>query len=91
MWIFCLILMICCLGLLIKMGIQKKQINRIKNQIDFLCSRDTGQQIKKIMRCSKTRLQAFHMIFVHLLQRQMDIFNYLWNKTCCRNKRSMLK
>ena len=30
MWIFCLILMICCLGLLIKMGIQKKQINRIR-------------------------------------------------------------
>ena len=45
MWIFCLILMICCLGLLIKMGIQKKQINRIKNQIDFLCSRDTGTEI----------------------------------------------
>ena len=45
MWIFCLILMICCLGLLIKMGIQKKQIDRIKNQIDFLCSRDTGTEI----------------------------------------------
>ncbi|MDE7313888.1 MAG: HAMP domain-containing histidine kinase [Eubacterium sp.] len=45
MRLFCLVLMICCLGLLIKMSIQKKQINHIKTQIDFLCSRDTQAQI----------------------------------------------
>ncbi len=45
MWFFCLALMICSVGLFAKMAIQKRQINSIKTQIDFLCSRDTGAQI----------------------------------------------
>ena len=41
----CIVLFICCLGFLIKIGILKRQINHIKVQIDFLFSRDTQSEI----------------------------------------------
>ena len=45
MSIFCIFLVVTSLILLLKVIIQKQQIAKIKNKIDFLCSRDTQAEI----------------------------------------------